>query len=226
MIYLYVKESPLGLKYLGITIKNPIKYIGSGKHWRLHIKKHNLACKDINTKIIFQTTSLLEISNKGIYYSELWDVVNSEEWANLIPETGYSNGTLGNKQSEETIEKRIKHLRGKARSQEYKDKMSRIITGFKHSEETKEKLRMIKTGTKQSEETINKKVASRAGYKHSEETINKLKINRKDSIKVKNRETEEPYESLTQAAEKLGISRATLCWRLRNNPDTCQVIKI
>ena len=38
--YLYVKTSPLGLKYLGKTTKNPITYIGSGKLQNRHIKKY------------------------------------------------------------------------------------------------------------------------------------------------------------------------------------------
>ena len=40
MIYLYIKESPLGLKYLGKTEKDPFKYIGSGLYWKKHLKKH------------------------------------------------------------------------------------------------------------------------------------------------------------------------------------------
>lgn len=55
MIYLYLKESPLGLKYIGKTTKNPYKYMGSGLLWKRHIKKHNLKLSDIKTTILFET---------------------------------------------------------------------------------------------------------------------------------------------------------------------------
>ena len=41
---------------------------------------------------------------RGIYYSELYDIVNSDKWANLIPETG-EKSVLGMKHSEETKKK-------------------------------------------------------------------------------------------------------------------------
>lgn len=65
MIYLYLKESPLGLKYLGKTEKNPFKYNGSGLYWKSHLKKYNIKSKDIKTTILFETDDVkLKISEK------------------------------------------------------------------------------------------------------------------------------------------------------------------
>lgn len=41
MIHLYIKtHNTTGLKYFGKTTKDPYKYLGSGKHWRAHLKIH------------------------------------------------------------------------------------------------------------------------------------------------------------------------------------------
>lgn len=89
-IYLYKKtHNTTGLKYLGKTVQNPFKYKGSGKEWSSHCKEHGY---NITTEILFETTDKKELQQKGRYYSELWDVVNSPEWANVIPETGGGPG--------------------------------------------------------------------------------------------------------------------------------------
>lgn len=42
LLTLYLKESPLGLKYLGITSrKNPYTYKGSGSYWKKQNKLNN-----------------------------------------------------------------------------------------------------------------------------------------------------------------------------------------
>lgn len=86
MIYLYVKTHNItGLKYLGKTTQDPQTYKGSGKYWKLHIKKHGY---DVHTEIIFNSESKEEIKEIGLYYSKLWDIVNSDKWANLTEESG------------------------------------------------------------------------------------------------------------------------------------------
>lgn len=87
MNYLYIKtHSKTGLKYLGQTSKaDPHKYTGSGKYWLSHIKKHG---KDWTTEILLESPNKEDINHAGIYYSQLWNVVESLEWANLKPESG------------------------------------------------------------------------------------------------------------------------------------------
>jgi hypothetical protein len=85
---LYVKESPLGLKYLGVTKNDPIEYLGSGLLWQRHLKKHKLKSKNIKTKVLLETENKNELIKKGIYFSNLFNVVESDEWANLKVESG------------------------------------------------------------------------------------------------------------------------------------------
>jgi len=89
-IYLLVKKhNKTGLKYLCQTIRTDYeKYKGSGNYWRRHIKKHG---NDITTECIKECFNRDEIIKWGRYYSDLWDVVNSNEWANLKNEEGNGN---------------------------------------------------------------------------------------------------------------------------------------
>jgi hypothetical protein len=91
--YLYIKTSPSGLKYLGKTTKDPFTYLGSGKIWKRHIKKHNLTTDNIKTEIVFETTDVEKLIKKGIELSILYDVVKSKEWANLREESGDGGDT-------------------------------------------------------------------------------------------------------------------------------------
>lgn len=91
--YLYTKTHKItGLKYLGYTGKaDPHKYPGSGIHWVRHLKLHGY---DFSTEILHECQSKTEIKERGLYYSELWDIVNVKDengkkiWANLKPESG------------------------------------------------------------------------------------------------------------------------------------------
>lgn len=86
-IYLYVKtHNKTGLKYLGKTSKNdPHKYSGSGKYWLNHLKIYG---NDYTTEILKECQNNDEIKKWGMYYSNLWNVVKSDEWANLKEESG------------------------------------------------------------------------------------------------------------------------------------------
>jgi transposase len=92
-IYLYIKtHNKTGLKYLGKTnSKDPYKYKGSGYYWKDHIKKHGY---DVTTEILRECSSNEEVKEWGLYYSNLWNVVEEKysngrkTWANLKPEYG------------------------------------------------------------------------------------------------------------------------------------------
>jgi hypothetical protein len=96
-----------GLQYLGFTKKDPYKYEGSGDRWLRHINKYGY---NVDTEILFETTNKQEIKERGLYYSKLWDVVKSKEWANLKPEGGEGGGVPG-------------MHKGKKRPQEHVDAM-------------------------------------------------------------------------------------------------------
>lgn len=74
-----------GLKYLGKTTQDPYKYKGSGSRWTRHLTKHG---NDVSTLILFESDDKQQIKNQGQYYSNLWNVVNDQSFANLCPESG------------------------------------------------------------------------------------------------------------------------------------------
>lgn len=105
-IYLYVKtHNKTGLKYLGKTISsNPHKYKGSGTYWLSHIRKHG---NDVSTEIIKECLTIDEIFTWGIYYSNLWNIVESNTWANLKPESG-DGGSVSGRRQPQTLETKLK----------------------------------------------------------------------------------------------------------------------
>jgi hypothetical protein len=86
-IYLYKKtHKDTGLKYLGKTIaKDPYLYPGSGLYWKHHLEKHG---NNVETEVLRECQTEDELKEWGQYYSKLWNVVESKEWANLIEEAG------------------------------------------------------------------------------------------------------------------------------------------
>ena len=94
MIYLYLKTHNItGLKYLGKTEKDPFKYKGSGKWWLSHLKKYG---NNVTTKILLATDDFNDLKNTGIFFSNLWNIVSSAEWANLMKEEGCGGDNSGN----------------------------------------------------------------------------------------------------------------------------------
>lgn len=91
MIYLYIKtHNKTGLKYLGKTVQDPFIYKGSGKRWINHIKKHG---NDVTTEIIGTYETIDDFRSDSIIISEKYNIVNSDEWANLRLETGDGGDT-------------------------------------------------------------------------------------------------------------------------------------
>src|ERR1035437_6963139 len=87
---LLIKQHKItGMRYLCVTSKSDYKgYRGSGTYWRLHLKKHGT---DLDTILLLETNDKHELSGAGKYYSILYNVVESDEWANLVPEIGYDD---------------------------------------------------------------------------------------------------------------------------------------
>lgn len=106
MFYLYLKKHNItGLKYLGYTKKDPIKYRGSGLYWKRHISQYGY---NVITEILLESENIDEISKMGKHYSNIWDIVNNKEFANLCEEDGnklYGDANpnfIGHPQSSET----------------------------------------------------------------------------------------------------------------------------
>ena len=157
MIYVYIKTHNItGLMYFGITHKEDVhKYRGSGKYWKNHIKKHGY---DVTTSLVFQTGSQEEATLFCEEFSTLRNIVQSDEWANLIVENGFTGNPKGIIFSEEHRKKLSEKLlgnqwnRGKSLSEETRQKMgqSRIGNqnrrGVPHSDETKAKMSAARKG--------------------------------------------------------------------------------
>jgi transposase len=182
-IYLYVKtHNKTGLKYLGQTSsKDPHKYSGSGVYWKLHLEKHGY---DYTTEILKECKSKEEIRNLGTYYSNLWNILESDEWANLKIEQGD-----GGRQSEE-VRRRIGEA-GKGRTPWNKGKQ------IWSEEERKLIGERNKLRGPQSAETIAKRVSKTTGKVRTEEQ------RKRSSDAQKGRKlTPEHIEKLKQARRK------------------------
>jgi len=177
---LYVKTHiKTGLKYLGQTsAKDPHKYAGSGIYWKLHLQKHGY---NYTTEILHEFQSKEELKPYGIYYSTLWNIVESDEWANLKEEQGD-----GGRQSEE-VRQRISDA-GKGRIPWNKGKKiwndeERALIGERNR-------------GPQSSETITKRVAKNTGKVRTDEQ------RKRSSDAQKGRKlTDEHKAKLKQAAQ-------------------------
>lgn len=85
--YLYIKiHNKTGLKYFGKTSRNnPFSYSGSGIYWLNHMKKHGY---DFRTIIYGYYVSEEKCTKDALHFSEINQIVTSNEWANQIPESG------------------------------------------------------------------------------------------------------------------------------------------
>jgi hypothetical protein len=87
VLRLLIKEHiDTGLKYLCKTSRpNYYEYNGSGKYWKRYIKKHG---KNIKTTLLFETENKEEFRKIALEYSHKFNVIKSDEWANLRNEDG------------------------------------------------------------------------------------------------------------------------------------------
>lgn len=179
-IYLYVKTHKVtGLKYLGQTTQDPYSYHGSGVYWKAHLAKHGY---NYDTEILHECQDKNELIEKGLYYSKLWNVVESDEWANLKEEQGD-----GGRQSREVRQRISENMKGRTPWNKGKQMWNE-----------EERKRISETNAFRGgipDEVIAKRVASRAGYTHSKETRAKI------GAKMKGRVfSEETRRKMSEAA--------------------------
>ena len=95
-----------GLKYLckssykpgTKTVQDCIDYLGSGKRWLNHLKVHG---KTIKTDIIQISRDIDQFRQTAFDLSLWFDIVKSDEWANLTEEKG-DGGLIGEGQKGKT----------------------------------------------------------------------------------------------------------------------------
>jgi len=142
--YIYVKQSPKGLLYLGKTVQDPYKYEGSGLRWKRHLNLHNLKNSDLQTWILHETINEDEVKELGLYYSNLFNVVKSDNWANMKEEMG--DGGFGSKEAHPWF--------GRKKTLEHRQKLTITSKGNKsnlgktHSDETRTKQSLAQKGKK------------------------------------------------------------------------------
>ena len=82
-----------GLKYMCITKrKNWKTYTGSGTYWKAHLKKYG---NYFDTELLYESDNYNDFIQQCLFYSELYQVSLSDEFANQIPESGYDNTENG-----------------------------------------------------------------------------------------------------------------------------------
>jgi len=174
--YLLIMEHNItGLKYFcKTTMRDRLhRYKGSGVAWNKHLKEFG---REVTVKIFGFYTDGKKCFDDAIKFSTDNDIVNSKEWANMIPETGKNGASLygklnpfyGKHHSEQTKEKlRIANTgnsynKGAYRSPEHRAKISaslkgrknpavsKALTGRKLPQATRDKLRKAATGRKYS----------------------------------------------------------------------------
>ena len=93
---LYIKQhNKTGKLYFGKTVApDPEIYPGSGVYWSRHLNEHG---KDVSTvwhKLFTEESDIFEFAT---FFSEFFDIVHSNDWANLVPETGLDGFPPGGK---------------------------------------------------------------------------------------------------------------------------------
>ena len=171
--YLYIKQHFItGLKYFGKTTKDPYKYIGSGKYWNNHIKKHGKEHIDtLWVSELYHDTSIVE---PALHFSEENNIVKSKDWVNLIYENGLDGGSFGIIVSNETKAKMSESRKGKTNSEETRSKISAATKGKIVSEETRVKISEANKGRSPSDKARTNQSIAQQGRIVSEETRAKI----------------------------------------------------
>jgi hypothetical protein len=95
--FLYIKQHTVtGLKYFGkttLSYDKMLDYKGSGDRWLNHIKKYGAEHVITVWYQLFHNKE--ECENYALMFSKQQQIVESEQWANLIPENGMSGFPAG-----------------------------------------------------------------------------------------------------------------------------------
>lgn len=160
--YLYIKQhTETGKLYFGKTINDPEKYLGSGSYWKKHINKHGKEHVVNLWYCLFYDED--ECTKTALMLSEMYDIVNSNNWANVIIENGTNGfscgknnpvhkqildgkckligGDIQRKENKKRRENGTHHLLGGNVQRETHNKHKSNNTHFSQKESFKEKIR-------------------------------------------------------------------------------------
>ena len=143
------KHNETGLKYLCRHVtayKNSCyTYLGSGVHWTRHLNKHG---SDISTEILEECDTEEQSKERGLYWSKLFDVVKSKEWANLIPENGQGGAEPVKYRKTHTGWRGLKMVgnANPSKRPEVREKISKALKGRKLNKAWRKKLSAARSG--------------------------------------------------------------------------------
>ena len=150
---LYIKRhTTTGLRYLGKSSRQDIlEYVGSGTRWRNHINKYGMS--DVVTDWVSDWfNDPHDLQDFALLLSETLEVVESDSWANLKPETGLDGGPGATFSDEERMARSNRAsgennpMYGTSRSGE-----ENPFYGRQHKESSKKQISDNKTGKKMPE---------------------------------------------------------------------------
>lgn len=185
-VTLYIAEhNTTGLKYFGKTnryfnqLELQEKYHGSGTRWKNHLKKHG---DDVTMKIygIFDKS---EVESIALKFSMDYDIVESNEWANLVVENGLSGGSqgsgeqnpcFGRKHNQQTRGIISKRLTGKIIPKETRLKISKALCGNQKSEEHKNNMKKPKSNIHR-QNIVNARIGMEFSEAHKQNISKSLK---------------------------------------------------
>jgi hypothetical protein len=189
---LYVKQIN-GLKYFGKSCSNNIeKYTGSGVKWLNYVKKYGK--ENIKTLWIsdwFYCPHYLQ--DFALMYSEYNQIVESDEWANLMPEHGIYGSSKG-------------HMAGipKPKSETHRKSISDTLTGItledRHGKEEADRIKSAMSAAK-----VGK---NKDGTKRKGELNGRARRVRVNGV---------TFSTVVQAGASVGISDNLLRWYIKNN---------
>jgi hypothetical protein len=138
---LYIKQHSLtGMRYFGKTIREDIyDYLGSGVKWWNHLNVYGKEyVETIWVSDWFENP--IELQQFALAFSEIFDIVDSNEWANLKEEDGLKGG----KMSPESQLKANKKIKETLNSETYKPTRIKRILAQKERLASKEYLENVK----------------------------------------------------------------------------------
>lgn len=99
-LYLLIKEhKKTGLKYLckheASSFSDCQSYPGSGIYWRRHLRANG---NDVKTTCLYVTENKEDFRKIALEYSLKFDVINSDQWANLCNEQGQGGDCISDKE--------------------------------------------------------------------------------------------------------------------------------
>jgi hypothetical protein len=164
--YLYVKQhKETGLKYFGMTRKDPYKYKGSGRRWASHLKEHGT---EVETISVWSFEDEVECFEFAVKFSLDNNIVDSREWANLVIEDSLQGGQNHGQTQQRTKDAARRTAESHKALNRHLTRFHKSIISDTHkgkvlSDETKQKLRKHNLGKTWSEERKAKYSKTRKG---------------------------------------------------------------